>query len=230
MVMTESHRYKPKSTVYTILLSVCLFLGVICACLLVALVLVGKHLALQGHCLNGTGERTNRALGSPIPENKNNRINHTTTAPNSIEDDDILDDEISVKIKSKKDESWRSGWRLPRSVAPSHYNLTINPDLSTGWFTGSNDITITVTEPRDHIIIHSHLLNITKIKLSKHGKDVEILGHHEDLMHQLEVVDLVDTLKPGEYNLYVEFNGNMKNRVVGLYKSHYYEPISGKKR
>ena len=37
-------------------------------------------------------------------------------------------------------------YRLPRTVEPSRYDLTIEPDLSAGTFVGAIDIAITINE------------------------------------------------------------------------------------
>lgn len=196
---------KRRRTVYTVLLSVCLFLGIICACLLVALVLIGKHLALQQHCIvrqtiyNATDNNTKVRLGDKSED----------------------DSEISVKILVNDNKVWNSPWRLPADVIPLDYNLSFNPNTTSGLFTGTNNVTISLKDRRDHLIVNSDRLNVTVVKLfDDKGAEIEILDHHGDEIHQLQVVDLEDSLEPGLYYLYFEFSGSLKN-YIGFYSSSY---------
>lgn len=198
---------KRRKNVYTILLSVCLFLGVICACLLVALVLIGKNLALQKQCSDNV--------------NPNLQSNNDSSSKRDKSEDNS---EISVKIhiNDKKDNAWPSGWRLPKDVQPLNYDVYLVPNFIEGVFTGRNNITINLKDRRNHLIVHSNLLNITTVRLfDGKGNEIEVLDHHADLIHQLHVVDLDDSLQPGLFYLYFEFGGNLTNRV-GFYRSSYH--------
>lgn len=197
---------KPRRTVYTLLLSVCLFLGILCACLLVALVLIGKHLSLQKQC--------------------ENNVNLT----NSVIEDEVISVTIKVNDVLNKEHDVYQSWRLPRDVRPLHYDLYLNPDLLTGVYTGSNNITFELKERRDHLIVNSFKLNVTNVKLyTSSGDDVKILEYHEDVVHQLQVVDLEETLAPGVYHMYMEYFGSLNDRIIGFYES-FYKNNNGEKR
>ncbi|MEA2342631.1 MAG: puromycin-sensitive aminopeptidase, partial [Thermoanaerobaculia bacterium] len=45
--------------------------------------------------------------------------------------------------------------RLPQSVDPDHYAITITPDLPTEKFSGQETIDVTLKEPVDTITLHS---------------------------------------------------------------------------
>lgn len=205
-----SNGSKTRRTVYTVLLSVCLFLGVICACLLVALILIGKNLALQNRC-------------SDKSVNTNKSVTNDTS-------EDVISVTIKVNDVLSKDNDIYQSWRLPRDAVPIHYDLFMNPNLTSGDYFGKNNITFKLNERRDHLIVNSFQLNITKVQLF--GSDLEeikILEFHEDLVHQLQVVDLEESLLPGVYYLYFEYTGSLKDRIVGFYES-VYKDDNGKER
>lgn len=53
-------------------------------------------------------------------------------------------------------------YRLPRSIRPLTYNLTLNPDLVTMTFTGHTAINMLVLHETKVIVLHSSNLNISK--------------------------------------------------------------------
>lgn len=232
---------KTRRTVYTVLLSVCLFLGVICACLLVALVLIGKNLAAQSLLNNNNCSTNNSGNGLEATQFFNDGSLIIRNNTNPATDSEIFNDtlnEISVKISVKNPTSrflsttvstilpepeWRPGNRLPRDVKPLHYHLKIHPDLRTGLFNGINNISIETRNPMDHFVLHGHQFNITDVRMYSTLTDekIDVINFHNDSFQQLWVVDLEDTLLPGTYWLVLHFSGNMTGNRVGLYTSSY---------
>lgn len=56
-------------------------------------------------------------------------------------------------------------YRLPHSIQPLSYNLTLNPDLVTMTFTGHTTINMLVLHETKVIVLHSSDLNISKASL-----------------------------------------------------------------
>ena len=52
--------------------------------------------------------------------------------------------------------------RLPQSIHPLSYELTLNPDLTNMTFTGNTVISMLVYHNTNRIVLHSANLNITK--------------------------------------------------------------------
>ena len=46
-------------------------------------------------------------------------------------------------------------YRLPRTVLPSHYRLTLEPDLDAATFAGDESVTVTVAEPTDEVVLNA---------------------------------------------------------------------------
>lgn len=240
MKMTRVRKDSPRRTIYTLLLSICLFLGVVCAVLLVCLVLIGKNLALQARCKGlGANSNSNVNLSDILVSDKTLRSVEPDEISVKINVGDLLSTHsysnnnnllVSSSSNNNNNDYLQRGWRLPRDVSPQSYDVTIDPDLQTGLFSGKNNISIVVKDRRDHLIVHSYLLNITNVSVQTSGGEfLEILDYHEDKVHQLQVVDLEDPLQPGVYYLYFEFSGEMREKIVGIYSSVYYDGDGNKR-
>src|SRR5579863_1443643 len=61
--------------------------------------------------------------------------------------------------------------RLPTTVRPQHYSLTLTPDLKTATFTGAETIDVTLAEPADSITLNAHDLRFKSVKIASAGKE-----------------------------------------------------------
>ena len=59
--------------------------------------------------------------------------------------------------------------RLPTTVVPSRYGLTIEPDLDAATFTGTEAVSVEVTEPVDEIVLHAKDLEVSDVWLEGPG-------------------------------------------------------------
>nr|XP_015839725.1 PREDICTED: glutamyl aminopeptidase [Tribolium castaneum] len=175
---SESRSEKPKRKsrkTFAVLLSCCLFLAIVCASLLAALVLIGKHIVYN-------------------------------SAPRNV-----------VKVPKIVPKYVHS--RLPRNTFPISYDVVLKPDLETGTFTGTVNITVNVTAVRNDLIVNSKNLNIEAVHLMRDWKSVEIDNVEENVVDEVLIVESEEILYPGIYNLYFKYNGSMLNKMVGLYRS-----------
>ncbi|KAL5292090.1 ENPEP.2 family protein [Megaselia abdita] len=121
-------------------------------------------------------------------------------------------------------------YRLPRNVKPTVYDLYIDPDVTTGKFSGYNVISLNIIESTKTITLHSHLLTITKVKVL--DGETEIPSTFElEKVREFLIVDANAELAVSEnrYKLRVEFNGKMDDKIIGLYSSSYLKPDGSKK-
>uniref|UniRef100_A0A6Q2YJP5 Aminopeptidase n=1 Tax=Esox lucius TaxID=8010 RepID=A0A6Q2YJP5_ESOLU len=127
-------------------------------------------------------------------------------------------------------------YRLPDSLSPVSYNITLWPRLeasrSTGLyiFTGRSAVVFECKKPTDLILIHSNKLNLTLIN-----------GHHARLtgldgatppnikdswlqpVTQFLVIQLDGRLQAGNrYELYSDFTGELADDLGGFYRSEYF--------
>ncbi|CAF1250693.1 unnamed protein product [Adineta steineri] len=111
--------------------------------------------------------------------------------------------------------------RLPKTVVPTHYDLTIQPFIDTFKFNGEVIIHIQVKEPTDSIILYAAELQIDNAKIISNSKD-ELNGTIEiDEENERLKITFNKTLEKNDYQLSMKFIGDINNRMVGFYRNQY---------
>lgn len=116
------------------------------------------------------------------------------------------------------DEDDMSKYRLPAGIVPNSYDLYLYPYLESGTFSGKVTISLNVTETRGSVVLHSNKLNITSASIDGIAGTFEVDENYELLTVFAENQGNIET---GVRSLTIEFDGDMTNRIVGLYKSTY---------
>ena len=76
-------------------------------------------------------------------------------------------------------------YRLPRTVVPSRYDLTLAPDLDAGTFEGDVDIAVEVVEPVSEIVLNANELELDGATLSDgDGRKIDVTGIRLDAEHE----------------------------------------------
>ncbi|KAM7002296.1 aminopeptidase N-like [Tautogolabrus adspersus] len=129
-------------------------------------------------------------------------------------------------------------YRLPKSLVPDHYNVTLwprlTPDKTTGLyiFTGDSSVEFQCVEETDLILIHSNKLNYTKLENDQYatlksvsgGKVPSIKTSWLKIETQYLVVQLDGKLmKDHTYQLSTKFTGELADDLGGFYRSEYIE-------
>ncbi|RLU24828.1 hypothetical protein DMN91_002918 [Ooceraea biroi] len=116
-------------------------------------------------------------------------------------------------------------FRLPKEVRPMHYDLFLYPDLDKGKFSGNVTILLDVLDKRRTLALHQKNLNITSVSLKSYdlaeNVEINISSTSESTKNEMFVVSTENEFNPGLYNLYLEFNGSLENKIVGFYSSRY---------
>ncbi|CAM4517877.1 unnamed protein product [Leuciscus chuanchicus] len=127
-------------------------------------------------------------------------------------------------------------YRLPDTLTPQYYNVTLWPRLvmnanGTYIFTGNSGVMFTCVKTTDLILIHSNKLNLTLFK-GHHAKLTGVSGVTAPAIKttwfqtetQYLVIQLEGKLKPGKsYWLYTELRGELADDLKGFYRSEYME-------
>ncbi|XP_054843508.1 leucyl-cystinyl aminopeptidase [Eublepharis macularius] len=113
--------------------------------------------------------------------------------------------------------------RLPSDVVPVHYDIVLQPNLTSLMFSGSVQITVKVLQVTWHIILHSSRLSITKATLTPVGssqpKPVEILEY--PVNDQIAILAPEALLVGHSYTLNMEYHSNLSDTYYGFYKIAY---------
>lgn len=170
----------------------CMFLFILCACLITILVLVSHSLqsgALLSHCSNTNLSSATRSSSSSYDSDKSfwyKILDFATTKIFSNKHLIRLGGGDSIDLDSKVTRSGNSSgidsvqnksmvfqskviqhlsWRLPREIKPSFYDLFLHPDFDTQLFSGKVSIRLEVTRPISFVAVHAKSLNITETSL-----------------------------------------------------------------
>ncbi|KAK7934373.1 hypothetical protein WMY93_005269 [Mugilogobius chulae] len=115
---------------------------------------------------------------------------------------------------------WTS-MRLPKSVSPIHYDLSIHPNLTTLDFTGVVRIQLDVHEDTKTIVLHAKQMQVSNVfLLGPEGvKSLDVLEYPR--FHQLALISDSVLTKGRKYEVHLEFAANLSDSFHGFYKSSY---------
>src|SRR5436305_7466391 len=108
--------------------------------------------------------------------------------------------------------------RLPQTVIPDHYAITITPDLPTEKFSGQETIDVTVKEPVDTITLHSADIVMHDVVLASGSKMMNATITY-DVPNEMASLKFGTTIPPGKASLRIAFDGILQKQLRGLYLS-----------
>jgi aminopeptidase N/puromycin-sensitive aminopeptidase len=108
--------------------------------------------------------------------------------------------------------------RLPKSVIPDHYTITITPDLAAEKFSGQETIDVDIKEPVDTITLHSADLELHDVVLAAGSKMLSPTITF-DVPNEMASFKFTQTLAPGRASIRIGFNGALGGQLRGLYLS-----------
>lgn len=111
--------------------------------------------------------------------------------------------------------------RLPKTVFPLHYDLTIHPNLTTLDFTGVARIQLDVREDTSTVVLHAKQMQISNVLLlAPEGvRPLQVLEYPR--FHQLALLSDKVLTKGRKYEVQLEFAANLSDSYHGFYKSSY---------
>ena len=112
-------------------------------------------------------------------------------------------------------------YRLPRTVIPSRYDLTLEPDLAEATFTGSEVVTLSVEEPVGEIVLNADDLELSGGRLEGQAGTLEVTEIRLDPDTERAHLSLSGTADPGEWRLSLDFRGRLSDQLEGFYRSTY---------
>jgi len=122
-------------------------------------------------------------------------------------------------------EDTEARYRLPRTVTPNRYDLTLEPDLTAGTFVGSQDVAVTVHEPVTEILLNAVDLQLSGGSIAaSDGRRVEISKVRLDAETERAHLELDSTVEIGDWSLHLDFGGELSDKLVGFYRSTYEVP------
>ncbi len=109
-------------------------------------------------------------------------------------------------------------YRLPRTVLPLRYDLTLRPNLNTATFAGSVDIAVMVAEPTTTVMMNAIELVVDEAWVTVNGTRHEA---HVSLDEPTErcTLTLDEPLQAGDATVSLRFRGLLNDKLHGFYRS-----------
>jgi glutamyl aminopeptidase len=143
-----------------------------------------------------------------IPTTTTTPTTTTATPPSTTEEPTVTENPEDM-----------SKYRLPTSAVPAKYDLYLFPDLVYGLFRGKVTAQTNIRETTNEIVMHSNQLNINEVFVNENLGSFEVDQQYELLT--VRKTDGSEFSQGSVVNITVDFDGDMKNRIVGLYTSSY---------
>ncbi|MEN8234675.1 MAG: M1 family metallopeptidase [Actinomycetota bacterium] len=120
-------------------------------------------------------------------------------------------------------------YRLPRTVLPSHYDLTLTPDLAAATFGGHVIVDIDVVEPVSEVVLNTAELTLhTAVLFNEAGQRIEATISTDEESER-STLTLTTTIEPGAWKLDISFDGTLNDDLRGFYRSVYTDPDGDEK-
>ncbi|HEY1766183.1 MAG TPA: M1 family metallopeptidase [Terracidiphilus sp.] len=108
--------------------------------------------------------------------------------------------------------------RLPTTVMPTHYSLTLTPDLKTATFSGFEKIDVNVTAPVDSITLNAAEIAFQSVIVYPNGPR-QAATVSLDAQNQQATFTFAKTLAVGSAVLEIHYTGILNNELRGFYLS-----------
>jgi puromycin-sensitive aminopeptidase len=113
-------------------------------------------------------------------------------------------------------------YRLPRTVIPSRYVLTLAPDLASASFTGTEVVDLQVVEATTEVVLNAIDLELSDVAMfDGSGARVSSVAIEYDAESQRATLLFDEQLNPGAWELHVAFSGILNDDLQGFYRSTY---------
>ncbi|KAK0363073.1 Aminopeptidase 2 mitochondrial [Friedmanniomyces endolithicus] len=120
---------------------------------------------------------------------------------------------------------------LPKNVKPTHYDLTLEPNLETFKYNGTVTVDLDVKEDTKSISLNTYEIDIQETKITS-GENVisssPKLSYNEDA--QATKIDFEQTIPAGsKAKLFLKFTGTLNDSMAGFYRSSYKDASGNEK-
>lgn len=126
-------------------------------------------------------------------------------------------DEVPSSAVPAPNPSLPAAGRLPRTVKPSRYGLTLSLDPEAGSFRGRVKIAARVAARTDRIVLHALDLKATEVRVA--GRPVDLSRVVVDAKAETMTILLAAPLSKGSVEIEIAYEGRMNELMRGLYKS-----------
>jgi len=120
---------------------------------------------------------------------------------------------------------WEVDVRLPSSISPEHYRITLQPNMDTFQVNGTSEIEATVHEETDYILIHVKNITVDSFSVENYSVKRKLYYNENDFY----IVQLNNRLKKGVILIHLTYHYTLTaDELVGFYNSSYLLPNGDK--
>lgn len=114
-------------------------------------------------------------------------------------------------------------------IRPINYNLIFEPDLKKFSFKGKEVLLFKVVSPTKNIELDSVELKIADCRLPINQRN-RVDSYKTDKKNEKLTISLSQKLDPGTYELFIEFDGILNDKLAGFYRSRYTPEVNDKNK
>ncbi|KAL0111090.1 hypothetical protein PUN28_012804 [Cardiocondyla obscurior] len=114
-------------------------------------------------------------------------------------------------------------YRLPKTLDPKLYNITLTPNMEQGTFKGQVKINMIARQDTPLITLNSHKLDILQINVIKNGTEIRVLNYTTHITQQLKIYLSAYVYTNEEIEVMIDFNGLLNDDMNGFYRSSYFD-------
>jgi aminopeptidase N len=108
--------------------------------------------------------------------------------------------------------------RLPTSVTPSHYDITVTPDLGAATFDGEETIKVRFTAPSASVVLNAAEITFDEVSISSGGRpqkaEVKL-----DAANDQATFTVPSSIPAGDAEIRIKYKGILNDDLRGLYLS-----------
>jgi len=114
--------------------------------------------------------------------------------------------------------------RLPDNVVPSHYFITIRPNLNDFTFSGSETVNVNVEKATKTIVINASKIEIQSASFVANDQEHKSISIELIESEEVAIISFADEIQVGSGELKLQFSGSISATMVGCYRSKYNTP------
>ncbi|MBZ5628765.1 MAG: ERAP1-like C-terminal domain-containing protein [Acidobacteriia bacterium] len=108
--------------------------------------------------------------------------------------------------------------RLPGDVVPSHYQVTLAPDLKNATFSGEETIEVRILKPTSNIVLNSAEIKFEDVTVTS-GASTQTAKVTTDEKAEMATLALADAAPAGPATIHIKFTGTLNDALRGFYLS-----------
>ena len=108
--------------------------------------------------------------------------------------------------------------RLPGDVVPSHYQITLAPDLKNATFTGEETIEVRVLKPTSNIVLNAAEIKFGEVTV-KAGSSSQSAKVTTDEQKEMATLTVGNPVPAGPAAIHIKFTGTLNDQLRGFYLS-----------